>query len=102
MYPYLSFQIDDIGFSRRPGPADLSAASLAQRGIDREPARRESSPRPRPVAGVVRPQSRNDRVSLAGHPSGSAVPSRLRETPLRDSHPREKKPVNPTQFFHEK
>ena len=82
MYPYLSFQIDDIGFSRRPGPADLGAARLARRGIDRGLARRESRPRPRPrpVARAARSQSRTNRISFAGDPCGSAVPSKLRET----------------------
>ena len=66
-------------FSRRPRTADLDAARVARRGIARGPARRESRPRPRPVARVACSQSRKNRVSFAGNPSGSAVPSRLRE-----------------------
>ena len=65
-------------FSRRPRKADLGAARLGRRGIDRGPASRE--PRPRPVARAARSQSRKNRVSFAGRPSGSAGPSRRRET----------------------
>ena len=67
-------------FSRRPRTTDHGAARLARQGVDRGPARREFCPRPRPVALAVRSQSRTNRVSFARDPSGSAVPSRLRET----------------------
>ena len=67
-------------FSRRPRKADLGAARLGRRGIDRGPVGRESRPRPRPVARAARSQSRKNRVSFAGRPSVSAVPSRRRET----------------------
>ena len=67
-------------FSRRPRTANLAVDRLARQESDRGPAGRESRPRPRPVAGAARSQSRKNRVSFAGDPSGSAVPSRLRET----------------------
>ena len=67
-------------FSRRPRKADLGAARLGRRGIDRGPASRESRPRPRHVAHAARSQSRKNRVSFAGRPSGSAGPRGRRET----------------------
>ena len=66
-------------FSRRPRNADLGAARLSRRGIDRGPASCESRPCPRPVARAARSQSLKNRVSFAGRPSGSAGPSRRRE-----------------------
>ena len=86
-------------FSRRPRAAGLGAVRLARRVIDRGPARRESRPRPPPVARAVRSQSRKNQVSFAVDPSGAAVPSRLREKPaLRDSHSRKKRSVDPIHF----
>ena len=69
-------------FSLRPRTADLGAARLGRQGIDRGPVGREPRPRPRPrpVARAARSQSRKNRVSFAGSPSVSAVPSRRRET----------------------
>ena len=45
-------------FSRPPRKADLGAARLGQRGIDRGPASREPRPRPRPVARAARSKSK--------------------------------------------
>ena len=56
-------------FSRRPRKADIGAARLARRGIDRGPVGRESRPRPRPVARAARSQSKES--------------SQFRQTPLR-------------------
>ena len=70
----------DGQFSRRTHEADLGAARLGRREIDRGPVGRESRPRPRPVARAARSQSRKNRFSFAGRPSVSAVPSRRRET----------------------
>ena len=67
-------------FSRRTRKADLGAARLGRRGVDRGPVGRESRLRPRPVARAARSQSRKNRVSFAGRLSVSAVPSRRRET----------------------
>ena len=67
-------------FARRTRTTDLGAALLVRRRIDRGPARRKSRTHPRPVARVARCQSRPNRVSFAGDPFGSAVPSMLRET----------------------
>ena len=67
-------------FSRQPRAADLRAARLGRRGIDWGPAGRESRPRPRTVVRAARSQSRKNRVSFAGRPSGSAGPSRRRES----------------------
>ena len=68
----------DGAFLRRPRRADLGAARLTRRGIDLGPTGRESRPRPRPrpVARAARSQSRKYRVSFAGHPSGSGLPSK--------------------------
>ena len=63
----------DGRFSPQPGRADLCAAQLARRRIDRGPAGRESRPRPRPVNCAARCQSRNKRVSFAGHSSDSGA-----------------------------
>ena len=90
-------------FSRQARPADLDAARLGRRGIARWPAPHESRPRPSPVAGAVRSQSRKNRVSFAGDPSDSAVPSRLRETQSAiHSSSKNKMSVNPMQFPCEK
>ena len=67
-------------FSRRTREADLGAARLGRRAIDRGPVGREPRPRPRPVARAARSQSRKNRVSFAGRPSVFAGPSRRRET----------------------
>ena len=86
-------------FPRWPRPADLGAARLALRGIERGSAPRESRPRPRPVFRAARSQSRKHRINSAGEPSGSAVPSGLNvKTALGDSHSRKKRSVNPIQF----
>ena len=82
-------------FSPPARPADLGAARLGRRGIAKGPAPRESRSCPRPVAGAVHSQNRNNRVSFAGDPSGSALPSRLRE-------PRSARQSFPIQFPYEK
>ena len=55
-------------FSRRTRKADIGAARLGRRGIDRGPVGRESRPRPRPVARAARFQSRKNRVKFRGTP----------------------------------
>ena len=67
-------------FSQRPLKADLAAARLVRRGIDRGPVGHESRPRPRPMARAAPSQSRKSRVSFAGRPSVSSWRSRRRET----------------------
>ena len=57
-------------FWRRPRAADLGAAHLARRGIDRGSTGRESRPRPRPVARAARSQNRKiESVSRVAPPS---------------------------------
>ena len=89
-------------FPRGARPAHLGAARLGRRGIAREPAPLESRPRPRPVAGAARSQIRKNRVSFAGDPSDSTVPSRLRDTRSARQSFSKKKSVNPIQFPYEK
>ena len=83
-------------FSRWPRAADLGAARLARREIDRGPAGRESRPRRRPEARVARSQvEKIESVSRVTPPpqrgrAGDVKPA------LRDSHPRkEKSSVDP-------
>ena len=86
-------------FLRRPRPADLGAACLVRRGIKRGPACREPRPRPRPVARAARSQNRKNRVSFAGRPSGSAGPSRQRETrAAREDILEKKRSVDPIEL----
>ena len=90
-------------FLLRAHPADLGTARLGRRGIARGPTPRESRPRPRPVAGAARSQSRKNRVSFAGDPSDSAVPSMLRETRSAiQSFLKKTRPVDPIHFLYEK
>ena len=62
-------------FLRRPRKADLGAARLGRRDIDRGLASRECRPGHRPVARAERSQSRKCQLSFACRPSGSAGPS---------------------------
>ena len=90
-------------FSRRPRKEDLGAALLGRRGIGRGPVGRECRPRPPPVARAVRSQSRKNRVSFAGRPFVSAVPSRRRETrSVTESSLKKKGSVYPIPFPYEK
>ena len=95
------------GFSRRTRTADLGAARFGQRGIARGGAHCEFRPRPRPVPGPARSRSRKKRISFASDLSGSAVPSRIRETrSARQLFSKNNRPVNPIQYlqirsFHE-
>ena len=66
--------------SRRSLKADLGAARLGRRRIDRGAVGCDSHPRPRPVACAALAQSRKKRVGFAGRPSVSAAPSRRRKT----------------------
>ena len=93
----------DGPFSRRPRKADLGATRLGRRGIYRRPFGREPRPRPPPVARAARSQSRKSRVSFAGRPSVSAVPSTRRETPsATESSSKKMGSVDPIPFPYEK
>ena len=48
--------------------ADLGAAHLGRRGIDRRPVRREPRPRARPVARTTRSQSPKKSSQVCGTP----------------------------------
>ena len=78
-------------FSRPARKADIGAARLGRRGINRGAVGRESRPRPRPVAPAARSQSRKKWVGFEGRPSVSAVPSGRREArPATESSSKKK------------
>ena len=74
------------------------AISSSRRRIDRGPVGRESRHRHCPVAGAACFHSRQNGVRFAGDHSGSAVPSRLSETPSRRQTSSNDKTFKPMQF----